>query len=190
MKKNIIALLLLFFVFQSYECISQKNRVRFMVIPIYTTVVNFGYASFSYEYEITEHHTIGYQIHSNFAQVADWAATRFSYNMNIYYRYYFNSKKKLKTFLVVEPGYYHLYISDEEQAFWSNNYTLGALYGIRYNFNSSGKWFMDISLGAAVVQRQYYKQSVEYSYEEGEPPLPKNKTLVLPRMNIEVGFRF
>ncbi len=159
-----------------------------MAIPIYTGSYNFGYASLSYEYKISEQHSIGCQLYSNLMQ--GWDATRFSYNTNLFYRYYFNGKKKLKPFLVVEPGYYHLYCGDEGETFWSHNYTLGTLYGIRHNFNASGKWFMDISLGAAVVQRQYYKQSVEYSYDEGEPPLPNNQMLVLPRMIFEFGFKF
>ncbi len=188
MKKYIIILLLLFLVFQSGNSFSQKNKIRFMLIPIYTGSFNFGYASLSYEYNIKKQHAIGCQFHSNLIQ--GWDATRFSYNVNLYYRYYFSSYKKLKTFLVAEPGYYHLYYGEMAQSFSSNNYTLGALFGIHHNFNASGNWFLEISLGANLVQRQYYKQSVEYYYEDQEPPLPNDKTLVLPRMIIEVGFRF
>lgn len=161
-----------------------------MVVPMYAIISAGYYASLSYEYEITERHTIGCQIHSNYASIGMWEFFRHSYNMNLSYRYYFLRKEKFKSFVILEPGYYKLRNGGMEDVFWSNNYTVGTLVGIRINFGSSKKWFYDFSIGGAVVKRDTYKQVVDYPSGSVEPALPKDQTHILPRMIVEVGFRF
>ncbi len=150
-----------------------------------------GYhASLSYEYEITERHTIGCQIHSNYSFMGMWERYRHSYNINLSYRYYFLREEKLKLFVILEPGYYELQNGGGGDAFWSNNYTVGILVGMRFNFGSSKKWFYDISAGGAVTKRHTYKQAVDYPGDSEEPPLPEDFISVFPRIIVEVGFRF
>lgn len=189
MKKTAISIIIVILLSATNFAFSQKSSVRFM---IFTLGVE-NYCSFSFEQKINQKHAIGLQLRGNilYEFIFNYnPAYYINYGININYKYYLKNVELVSYFLLAEAGYLHLHSHYHNDELKSHNATLGGLFGVRKKFKQSKRWFMEASLGVIGMKRNYYYYNyIADDYPDPKPvTMPKDKIVVIPRFNVEVGF--
>ncbi len=189
MKKAVLVIITMLFLSTANIAYSQKSSVRFMA---FTLAVE-NYCSFAFEQKINQKHAIGLQVRANlyYFPFAYFPPYYINHGININYKFYLKNNELASYFLLAEIGYLHLHTHNNrtQDELKSQNATIGNLFGIRKRFSKSKRWFMEGSVGVIGMYRNYYYY--DYINDDGLPnphPIPGNEFLVIPRLNIEVGF--
>ncbi|MBC8321613.1 MAG: hypothetical protein H8E34_12920 [Bacteroidetes bacterium] len=193
MKKAAIILIIALIVLMPSHLKSQNNYVvGFAFVGI---VLN--QASISYEYSLNKNNSLGVQATSSLLWF--YAPNYSSDKIVAYYRYYFNPKpsKGITYFAHAEAGYYNFYeyyLDSFDHYTISNNISMGYLIGGRRYFGTSEMWFSDFALGVNLGYRMHggdgqwdYDGDYNQWYYREYPP---DRFVILPRVIVEVGFRF
>lgn len=187
--KKVFFLLVIGLIYTVNIVVAQNHHLKFMVLPFNIYIESAYYTTLSYEYQISPHHSLGIKARSSFHFPSFLEKYRFAQDADIYYHYNFLSIKKVKPFIGVEIAYVHLRNGGEDDSYYSDNYSVGPKLGFKINIGTSKRWFFETSVGANISKRNYYKQTVDYDQNIGEPPLPKDKILFLPRLSLLVGIK-
>lgn len=191
MKYTTIVVFTLLLVMFSHMAHSQKSNAKGI---IYTTIV-FSQGSLSYEYSLSPKHSIGLQgTVSAFWLFEQYEVFR---RATAYYRFFIKKQnvKKSNLFLHTEFGYYDKI--DHKTAsshITSDNISAGLLIGLRRFYGLSSSWFFDLALGANYAYSMPKTASFDSEHSDMEgyipPEFPEDNHVFLPRLIIEIGYRF
>lgn len=170
---------------------SQSHFIKFMVFP--GGVIN--QASLGYELGINDHHSVGIQASGSFYWILDpfFLVKRATTN----YRYYYPVTSRVRLAAQVEIGYYELrqYNTSLKYYLRSHNISSGVLIGARKRFGTSERWSSDVFMGITYDYRIYASRfSIPPDYKSvgslKSSNLPENRFYLLPRVVVEVCYRF
>ena len=152
-------------------------------------------ASIGYEFGITDNHSLGIQASGSFYWIIDPAFLVKRVTTN--YRYYYPVTSKVKLTAQVEMGYYELrqYNTSINYYLRSHNVSPGILIGARKKFGTSERWSSDLFIGITYDYRIYASRlSIPSEYKTvrnlGSSNLPENSFYLMPRVVVEVCYRF
>lgn len=183
---------------QSLVLKSQNNRIKFVAL----TVLAANHLSLSYEYSLSKNNSLGFQLHCDliFNPISYYPTTYQRSGIHINYRYYFVTNDKLKLFGQAEFGYSNYTYGDIAIRYFSREFGVGPLVGIRRSIGSPNKWFVDFAIGFNFIARNYTMVKADWSVicdgiedciENHNPiKIPENKTLFKPRIILEFGYKF